>query len=375
MIFVFIFSLLLSIFYSYLIFRIYLLWNKITIEKLETNITQNSISVIIAVRNEEENIIECLTSILNNDYPSEKYEVIIIDDHSNDDTREKIKSIRSDQIKLYSLTEDKFGKKAAITYGVNLARYSLILCTDGDCMVGKNWLNTHNSFYSSGQNMMCTGIVLPANENSILSDFQYFDFSAIMAVSAYGITTGNFFLANGANISYRKNVFDDLDGFSGNENIASGDDLFLMHKLGQKRSDSIRFIASNQGAVITKSEKSWSDLIEQRIRWASKSIETTDSNLKALQAFVFIYNMVILGYFFCLIFSFSLMGLLSFAVVLSFKLITDYFFLKIICDRFRRQIPIKSFFACFGIYFIHIICSGIVALAPKFYLWKGRKVR
>ncbi len=333
-----------------------------------------SVTVIIAARNEENFIKLCVLSILSNDFPADKFEIIVIDDGSKDDTVKNIQSLKSEQLSVWPLPEDMTGKKAAIEYGITKARFPIILCTDADCIVGKHWIGAHASFHATFSDVLVTGIVLPEDQSSILSRFQFFDFAATMLMTHFGINNKIFFLANGANISYRKETFEKLGGYKGNEHVASGDDLFLIHKKAHDAPDTIHFITSLDGAVNTKSEESWSDLVRQRIRWASKSMKTGDNYLKIVQGSICLYSIFTL---FCLIHClvfiswFSLTPLL---IVVSVKLITDFFFLKSLSWIFIRKKAMNDFLPCFLIYYLHIVGSGLIAIMPKAYLWKGRKV-
>ena len=171
------------------------------------NVLQGT-SVIIAVRNESENIKQCIQSILDNEIKENLYEIIIVDDHSTDDTLAKIQNFHNDNIRFIQQKEGINGKKAALTLGISLAKFPIIICTDADSNVGKNWIETHTLAYHDYTVKFNTGIVLPEMNETILSKFQWLDFAATMAITANGIYRQSYFLANGANLSYQKHTFD-----------------------------------------------------------------------------------------------------------------------------------------------------------------------
>src|SRR5690606_6210995 len=121
-----------------LIYAIFLMAVLVTVYKWKrpiSNIAEVFVSVIVPVRNEEQNIQKTLQSILGNRYPNDLFEVLVIDDHSDDHTVDLVRSVGSGLIRIINLDTDKQGKKQAIAKGVELARGELILCTDGDTLV------------------------------------------------------------------------------------------------------------------------------------------------------------------------------------------------------------------------------------------------
>lgn len=364
-----------NIAYILFIIQIFSGWEKLKIATIDDNfIPTYGVSVIIAARNEEKFIQKCIQSILANQYPDSLFEIIVIDDHSSDNTRQMAENIESTKISVFSLSEQLSGKKAAISYGVSLAKYPVILCTDADCIVAQSWMKSHSLAYSSGNNKIMTGLVLPETDETILSRFQWLDFAATMAITAAGIRNKSFFLANGANISYKREVFEEVGGFEGNDHLSSGDDLFLMQKIAKIYPEQVGFLKSKESMVNTKSETGWASFISQRKRWATKSMKVGDKKIILIQSFVFIYVGLIftgltLGYI-CSdsVFWFAVSGLLV-------KMVTDFIFLFHLAKYFEKEKLMYSFPICFILYSGHILYSGISALLPSNFVWKGRVVK
>jgi poly-beta-1,6-N-acetyl-D-glucosamine synthase len=334
-----------------------------------------NVSVIIAARNEEDNISKCVQSIISNDFEGRRFEIIVIDDHSDDKTKELINGLKAENVKVISLPEGHYGKKNALTLGIKEAQYPIILTTDADCVTGRNWLSSHSHKYINEKISLCTSFVLPFDDKSILSSFQFFDLASTIATTKAGIDGKQFYLANGANMSFRKDSFLSVEGYAGNVDISSGDDIFLINKIVKSHPDSVRFVNNPDSVVWTKSEKSWTDLIKQRIRWASKSSKTNNISLMILQGYIFLFScLLVVGLFLSLFFSAKAIALYLWLGLLI-KGVTDFIFLRDLSTHFKRPIIVKDFIICFFIYFIHIIGSGLVALFPLKYTWKGRKVR
>ena len=195
-----------------------------------------------------------------------------------------------------------------------------------------------------------------------------------MAITANGIFRKSYFLANGANISFKKAAFNAVNGYEGNEHLASGDDVFLINKIATSAIGKIGFIKSSDGVVTTKSESSWSSLIQQRKRWATKSLKMGDNQISKIQAFIFMYCMIILLFIFVGLF-YSGWILTAGLAALLIKMATDYYFLNSLCRFFGKNRVMTSFLPCFFLYFIHIFLSGVYALNPSDFDWKGREVR
>jgi cellulose synthase/poly-beta-1,6-N-acetylglucosamine synthase-like glycosyltransferase len=366
----------LSIGYVYLIRHITAGWNETNIIHVgNEDINDISISVIIAARNEENYIQSCVASILNNNFPASNFEIIVVDDHSTDKTREIIGDNFNENVRMFTLPENLHGKKAAITFGVSMARFPYILCTDADGVVPGDWLKVHGSKFKHDNTALNTAVVLPETDGSVLTHFQFLDFVATMAITANGIFRQSYFLANGANISFKKAAFYAVKGYEGNEHLASGDDVFLINRIATSGIGKIGFIKSSGGEVTTKSESSWTSLVQQRKRWATKSLKIGDNNqISKIQAFIFIYCVVILLIILAGLFYSGWLLMIGLAALLI-KMSTDYYFLNSLCRFFNKEGVMKSFLPCFFLYFIHIFLSGIYALTPSDFDWKGREVK
>lgn len=331
------------------------------------------ISVIIAVRNEENNIVSCLHSIRQNDYPSDKYEILLINDHSADNTVTCALDCGIENLRILSLPEGQTGKKAAITAGLSAAVYDHVLFTDGDCNVGNGWIKSHALQMQASGKSFLTGIVLPEPDGSMLADFQWMDFAMTMAVTVSGISRSRFFLANGANMSFTLTATKGLSEGKGSA-FASGDDVFLIQALAEKSPGSIGVIKAKEAMVITKSEKSWQDFLLQRTRWATKSLKTSDTLVKIIQAFVFIVNLLMAVFVIAGIlmpFKFGIYGL----ALPGVKAATDYLMLRSLARYYDNTKVMRSFVPSFFLYTAYILYAGAMALFPSEYIWKGRKVK
>ncbi|MCS7075020.1 MAG: glycosyltransferase, partial [Bacteroidia bacterium] len=231
---------------------------------------QPFVSVIIPVRNEAANIVRCLHSIESQDYPVPNYEIILVDDNSEDNTVVLAKSLDIPNLRiLHSTGNTKYAyKKVAITYAISQAKGEIILTTDGDCVVPRQWISGMVSQFDELTGMVAGPVRLTGN--SWFQQFQRLEFCGLQLVGAGSIARNSPTMANGANLAYRKSSFDAVNGFQHIDSIASGDDELLMHKMfavGLR----VRFAKLKDVIVNTEACRTWEEFRNQRIRWVSKS--------------------------------------------------------------------------------------------------------
>jgi cellulose synthase/poly-beta-1,6-N-acetylglucosamine synthase-like glycosyltransferase len=230
---------------------------------------QHTFSVIVPVRNEESTIYTLVTQILGQDYPKDKFEVIVVDDSSEDTTLNQLKQILSNQnIKLLHLPDPIVGKKRAIEMGVSEAKHDWIVTTDGDCEVPTTWLNSFNRVIDESTQLVVGPVKMkPTNW---LGRLQSFDFSILIGYAASLVSMGVPSMSNGANLCYRKETFRSVGGYSGNTQVPSGDDEFLLLKVVKQHPQSIRFNYHSEAVVSTLAKPDFRSLLNQRKRWLSK---------------------------------------------------------------------------------------------------------
>ena len=207
--------------------------------------------------------------------------------------------------------------------------------------------------------------------NSFLNAFQTLDF-----LSLQGTTMGSFgnkqaFMCNGANFCYQKSFFKDLNGFVGNENIASGDDVFLLQKALRLDAKNVHFIKSSKVIVTTKTEKTWKNLFSQRVRWASKTANYSSFYSKQLGLSVLLINLFIIIGFGSLVLGFSSCPFtLSWVFILIFKILLDLILI------FQTSCFLKTNLKYYLLSsFVYPFFCVSVALYSFFgnYSWKGRR--
>ena len=374
MVVIFLISFVLLIIYIGKISSIYTSWDEVREWRPTTyDLEDTGLSIIIPMRNEVQNIKACLASILHAADRSQlnKIEVLCIDDQSEDTSFEIAQGIKDPRlIVVRSKTQ---GKKGAIQTAIDLASYDHILCTDADCIVHQDWIRQTLSFLLKSKAQMITGLVAISPTERFIDKWQYLDVMGMMAVTAFGIQRDSFRIGNGANMAFRKSAFLDLNAYSENTHLASGDDVFLIQAAYRKWPDQVRFFKSQGGMVYTKGEASWNTLWEQRKRWATKTRSYQEKGVIHLQGFIWFYHIIIL----VSLLSYPFFGGISFftgLLMLFVKFCMDYLLLSKLADYFDNRDPLKWYIPIGIIHFFYLIYAGLMALIPQKYQWKNRRV-
>ncbi|MFV8364362.1 glycosyltransferase family 2 protein [Flavobacterium sp. ZT3P35] len=324
-------------------------------------------SIIIPFRDENENLPLLLDSFSSLNYPIDLFKVILVDD----DSKEKFKVQRL-KFKVSIVANNRVSnspKKDAIVTAMQIINTDWIITTDADCVVNKKWLLTLDNYIQLHDVAMIAGAVTYTCGNSFLHHFQQLDIASLQGatIGSFGINKG--FMCNGANFAYTKSFFQELNGFHGNDTIASGDDVFLLQKAIAKFPDKVSYLKSPNNIVITKPLDNWKSLCYQRVRWASKTSSYQSAFGKGLGLLVFAGNLcwvLGIGLWFFGVVPISIIILIiasKFTVdtILIYK--TNRFLTK---NKIRYLILSSLFYPFF---------STSVALYSLFgkYEWKGRK--
>ncbi len=346
------------------------------------------ITVIIPARNEEENMAACLDSVSNQSYPNELYEVLVVDDHSTDKTAAIVKNFAGKNVKLISLKdlipagEINSYKKKAIEVAIAQSTGELIVCTDADCMAGPNWLHSIASFYEQYQPQFIAAPVAINCSNKFIEYFQGLDFMTLQGITGASVYKKIHSMCNGANLAYTKKAYTEADGFTGIDNIASGDDMLLMHKIYKLYPDKVMFLKSNEAIVQTAPVNSIGEFFNQRIRWASKADKYDDKRIFAVLLLVYFINVLLLALPVIAVFDdvqFTMFNLQCsmtglWLLLLLTKTMAELIFLYPVAKFFGKQSMLWMFPFMQP---FHIIYTVIAGWLGKFgsYSWKERKVK
>lgn len=365
--------------YSVLIFRITSVWDKISDSSpcYSEQLFRPSVSIVIPARNEERNIGQTIDAVLSQDYPSQRIEIIVVDDHSDDRTAE-IAGSYQDKLCLIRLSEvSSFpgSKKLALGKGIVAAGNELVITLDADCVPATaHWLKSMvNCLHSKNLNAV-TGPVRYQSDGSLWQNFIASDNAGMMLVTAFGYHKARFFMANGANLCFRREIFNTIQGYDGNEHLASGDDMFLFEKIEKQFPGSTGFVADRHAIVSTLPPVDLSTWLQQRIRWGTKNSKMQSVGLKATLLLVFTANVALLLIPFILpVLSKYVIACLILSVLVKF--VSDYRLINRGAAFLEQKNVMTSYTVSALVYPVLLALSGILSLMLKQYTWKGRRTK
>ncbi|MBD3240312.1 MAG: glycosyltransferase, partial [Chitinivibrionales bacterium] len=236
-------------------------------------------TVLIAARNEEQWIGRCLESVLKQTMAAERFDVVVVDDRSDDNTPRILAEIaeREPRVTVVTVTELPEGispKKHALLRGLEAVRNPVVACTDADCIVPPTWLETIDKHLDRDTGLVqgVTSYRRVKGMSTALSMFESLDFLSHGIVSGASIGAGLPLNANGNNIAWRRLAFDDAGGYGESGTVLLGDDDLLMQRIHHDRRWQVRFMADSRGAVTTEPETTLGAMLRQRARWGSVSV-------------------------------------------------------------------------------------------------------
>ena len=379
-IFVLIFFILL-ICYSLLIEFYRRSWNQVPEFTAGDLVGEQFISIVIPVRNEESNLPALFESLKQQSYSSSRFEVVIVDDHSTDRSWEIIQSLSKEHLNIRPISLSKepdsptpihAHKKFAIEKGIEQAKGELIVTTDADCVFDSDWLFNIASFYRVTRAKFIAAPVKIQSNSSFLSIFQSLDFLTLQGITGASVHKRFHTMCNGANLAYEKAVFYEVNGFSGIDNIASGDDMLLMYKIYNQYPESVFYLKSRTAVVTTNPVLNWRDFLNQRIRWASKATHYDDKKIFWILLLVYCTNLCFLILAIASLWKATWFFL--FVLFLIAKILVEFPFVNAASiffgeTRLMRYFPLMQPF--------HILYTIVAGWFGKFgtYEWKGRRIK
>ncbi len=337
---------------------------------------KTTFSVVIPFRNEANNLPDLLASLASIEYPSALFEIFLVNDASEDNSEEIIttwiahNNLQTNVQLIQSERSTASPKKDAITTAVKKASYDWIVTTDADCVIPSQWLQLYSNYIHNKDVSLVAAPVVYKGASSVLNQFQIQDGLSLQAITMGAFGWKNPILANGANMAYLRETFNTLNGFSGNDHIASGDDIFMLEKVYSKTPSRVGFLKSKDAIVFTNTQADWGSILNQRIRWASKTSKQK-SLLPKLLGFLILYvNLIVLLTPLAILTNPTEYALLALTAV-GVKFCMDYIFLlncgKVLGVRLHFGYFILSF-CLYPFIFILVLIGSVLSN----YSWKGR---
>jgi cellulose synthase/poly-beta-1,6-N-acetylglucosamine synthase-like glycosyltransferase len=351
--------------YALLVLTFWIGWKSAISKHASSGTFQDEfISVVIPVRNEAHQIDRLLNDLARQHYSH--FQVIIVDDHSTDDSLKLLKGSVLPQLTVVS--NPGSGKKSALTAGVRFSEGQIIATTDADCSLPADWLKTINQYFANRKIAFVFGPVRLKQTASFFSALQAIEFASLIGTGAATAALGRPIICNGANLAYRKDVFEAVNGYEGNLHIPSGDDEFLMRKVQEKYPGGVHF--AQTAVVETTASKTLHALISQRMRWASKWRYNTSAFAVLVAIFILLSQAASICCMLSLLTSVSYWAM----ILLFLKAVVEAVFLLSVCSFLKIRWNWLAFTVLQVGYPIYVLGVGIASNFIS-YSWKDRKIR
>lgn len=326
-----------------------------------------TVTVIIAARNEEENISRCLASMEKLSYPRDKLDIVVVDDRSTDRTAEIIMNFakRDRSVRLLTATPGSGklqGKTNAITQGVEASQGEIILFTDADCEVPSGWVEETVKHYTDETVGLVAGFTqLDAGSN--FERMQSLDWFLLFSVAAAGVRLGYPFTAVGNNLSVRRKAYDETGGYR-KIPFSVTEDYALFEAITTETSYSVRFPLDSRTLVMSRPCVSFKQLYNQKKRWFTGG---RGMQVRSLAMFAVSYLYILL-----LLVSIPAMWATGFWLPLIIKVVVDLALLIPALATFRSW-SLLAGFVHFEIYFtLYVLIYPPIVLSGRGVVWKDR---
>ncbi len=324
------------------------------------------VSVVIAARNEEKLLPDCLHSVLHQTYPADQFEVIVVNDHSTDGTVSVCETFAWEYANFSFMNAEDHprlvGKSNALHQGITKARGEVILITDADCVVPNTWVEHTARRYGSRVGLV-GGMTIQKARTSF-EGMQSLDWVYLLGLASAAVTLRNPLSTIGNNLSFRKAAYEEVGGY---EKIPFSvtEDFMLFQAI--VRTGRWEYLYPIDPHVLVTSEPctTWKDLIRQKKRWGKGGLDMKPSGFvimavafstHALIAWTMLTGQIALG----------LSCLLA-------KIAGDYMFLRHILVKLERVNLLKYFYHFQAYNFLYVLLLPVVVFFGGKVVWKGRR--
>jgi cellulose synthase/poly-beta-1,6-N-acetylglucosamine synthase-like glycosyltransferase len=362
----------LALIYAMVIFYFY--WGLFRLPKIKTGGFTPRVSVLVPARNEEDSILRCLKSLWSQTYPKDQFEVFIIDDHSTDATAAVVERFILDKPNFTLLRHDKTPlkptfKKQALDFGLKSVTGKVIMTIDADTVAQPKWIEKILGNYKSKTGMVAGLITFDKElETSIFHKMQTLEFAGIVFCGVGAVGNRNPVICNGSNLSYRLKAFKDAGGYKGNEHLPSGDDDLLLQKIHTQTNWDITYALSPGSINYTAPISTLKGFLNQRARWASKSLHYPKKWLLLLMLsvyFFYAFTLLLIPLCFLQLFSWKI-----YLVGIILKIVPEYLILMKGLKILNRRELIWYFIPAQFFQSLYVLIVGFLGFSKK-YTWKG----
>ncbi|MBI5464825.1 MAG: glycosyltransferase [Ignavibacteriales bacterium] len=329
------------------------------------------VSVVVPARNEEDGIVACLESLRNQTYPTERYEIILVDDHSSDRTGELAERFRTTcpnlRIVLSNENASLAGKTNALAQGIDYARGELILMTDADCSVKPTWVEYVAARFADPQLGVLGAMTVPKS-NSYFKGIQSLDWMYLLGVSCATIGLKMPVSIIGNNFSVRRAAYDDVGGFRGIKKSVV-EDFQLFQTIVRKKSYRHHFALDGRITNQTHAWESFGEIFRQKHHWATGGLD-----LDLVGHTVFGYTLMAAGFaaHLAILLNCFWGNLLPACAAFVLKSAGDWYYLNKVAHHIGQRDQLKYYW-CFAFYYLlWVVILPLFVVHSRKVTWKGR---
>ena len=337
------------------------------------------VSIVIPAKNEAKNIINILNNLSQQTYPEDLFEVIVVDDKSQDYTATIVNDFMGNISNLQLLStagvESSLRyKKHPLNLGIRKSQGEILLLTDADCTVSSNWIAAMVSSFTENVGMVI-GYSEASPVRTITQKLEALDFLMLLSAARGSAALGDPYACTGQNLAYRRQAFDAVEGFSAFASQVGGDDTLLMQQIKRQTSWEIVFSPDPDSFVkSTPQETAWG-FITQRIRWASDTLQVwkTDPLFFGIIVVTFLANLLSLTFPFMLFNNPLLIPIVCYGLCAKFA-VEGAVMLKG-TSFFNRQELRSVYLLWFLLQIPYITFMGLLSFFGNFLPWGGKQNR
>jgi len=329
-----------------------------------------NVSVVVAARNEEENIERCLRSILQVDYPADKLEVVVADDGSTDRTPEIISKIKQEHnnlkvIRIESQINNLKGKANALAQAITQTNGEFIFLTDADCEVPRTWIKGMLRHFDE-KTGVASGVTI-IEIGKIFYGMQSLDWAFLLSVAA---AVGRLFkpvACIGNNMAFRKEAYIECGGYQ-NLKFSITEDFALFKAITENGKWGYAFPVDLETLVISKPVKTLKELYHQKKRWGTGGLDTGLLGIAVMSGGFIFHLLLILS-------PLLIEKISSLLISLVLKFFIDGAFLFKTLRKFKKTSLLKYLLFFELYYIIYVVVLPFVVFFGGKTVWKDRKYK
>lgn len=343
--------------------------------KRSANLKQGSsdripfISVIVAARNEEDNIFKCIKSLKNIDYPKNCYEIFLVNDNSTDSTLSIMNKETNEfdefivlDTKDYNSHSNLNGKVKALAYAISLSKGELFMMTDADCQVPATWLSETAKYFDNNTGLIC-GFTKIDFHSALFSKLQSLDWLYLQSLASASSGIHYELSCIGNNLSITKNSYVSIGGYE-NLKFSVTEDLALMRKIKKLKAGTIKYPIKPECLILTQECNNLTELFRQKKRWFRGGLGI--NWLGYLLGFIlYLSNLFFVS-------GFLFLDIKTYLFLLSVKVISELILIIPVYKIFNYK-GLLIYYPLFQIYFaLYGLLLPFTFVTGKKITWKGR---